>query len=169
MVDGVDPAGRCRRRSDAADQVRARQGAEARPEADRRDQQDRQAGSAPTRCSTKCSTCSPRSTPTMTSSISRSFTVLPSRAGWRWSRTGRRTTWTRCSTWWWTMSLHRLSEDGAFRLLATTIEADPYPRPYPDRPHRFRHGQAEHADQGAVRDGKVSKPDGSPRCCLPRS
>ena len=42
-------AGRRRRRPDAADQVRRRQGAEGRPEADRRDQQDRPSGCPPRR------------------------------------------------------------------------------------------------------------------------
>ena len=41
------------------------------------------------RSSTRCSTCSPRSTPPKSSSISRSSTAPPSRAGWRQSRTGR--------------------------------------------------------------------------------
>jgi tRNA pseudouridine(55) synthase len=44
MVDSCHRAGRRRRRPDAADQVRGRQGAEARPEADRRDQQGRPSG-----------------------------------------------------------------------------------------------------------------------------
>ncbi len=43
------PAGRCRRRADAADQVCHRQGARARPSPDRRRQQDRPSGRAPRR------------------------------------------------------------------------------------------------------------------------
>jgi hypothetical protein len=77
-------AGRRRRRPDAADQVRGVQGAESRPEAHRRRQQDRQARRPrPTKWSTRCSTCSPRSTPPTSSSISRSSTARPSRAGCR--------------------------------------------------------------------------------------
>ena len=58
MVDSAHRAGRRRRRPDAADQVRGRQGAEGRPEADRRDQQDRPSGRAATsKSSTKSSTC----------------------------------------------------------------------------------------------------------------
>ena len=53
-------------------------------EADRRHQQDRQGRtSAMSRWSTRSSTCSPRSTPTRTSSISRSSTGRPRKAGCR--------------------------------------------------------------------------------------
>ena len=75
-------AGRRRRRPDAADQVRARQGAEARPAADRGDQQGRPARRrAPTGCSTRSSTCSPPSTPATSSSTSPSSTP-PAAHGW---------------------------------------------------------------------------------------
>ena len=49
MVDGVVILVDCRRRPDAADQVRARQGAGAGPPPDRRDQQDRPPRRAPPR------------------------------------------------------------------------------------------------------------------------
>jgi GTP-binding protein len=48
------PAGRRRRRADAADQVRHRQGARARPEADRRRQQDRPPRRAPAEVLDEC-------------------------------------------------------------------------------------------------------------------
>ena len=64
--------GRRLRRPDAADALRAAQGARARPHADRRHQQDRPAR-APTRCActTRCSTCSSSSRRTRRSSTRR--------------------------------------------------------------------------------------------------
>jgi GTP-binding protein len=57
------------------------------------------------------------------------FPVLYGSAKQEWmalSRTGRRTTWIRCSTWSWTRSRRRSPKPGAFRMLATTIQSDPF-------------------------------------------
>ena len=42
------------------------------------------------------------------------------------SPTGRRTTWRRCSTWWSSISHPPVVEEGPFRMLVTTIEANPF-------------------------------------------
>ena len=77
-------AGRRRRRAAAADQVRGVEGAQDRPQADRGHQQGRPRRTrGRRRWSTRCSTCSPRSTPATSSSISRSSTARPRKAGWR--------------------------------------------------------------------------------------
>ena len=76
---------------------------------------------------TRCSTCSPRSTPARSSSISRSSTARPRRAGWRQRPRARRTAaWRRCSIW---CSRHVAPpqvEEGPFRMLGTILEANPY-------------------------------------------
>ena len=55
--------------------------------------------------------------------------------------------------------------DGPFRMLVTTLEADPLPRPHPDRPHRVGRDQAEPAGQGAVARRHGDRADAaSPRC-----
>ena len=98
------------------------------PQAHRRHQQGRPAGRAADRGRrTRCSICSPRSTPPRSSSISRSSTARPSRAGWRPRPTARRIrAWRRCSIW----SLGHVApptvEDGPFRMLGTILEANPY-------------------------------------------
>ena len=77
LVDGRrrHPAGRRRRRADAADQVRHRQGARARP-ASRSSSSTRSTAPtrAPPKCSTKCSSCSSTSRPMTSSSTSRRST-----------------------------------------------------------------------------------------------
>ena len=47
-------------------------------------------------------------------------------AGWRPTRAGPRRTWRRCSTSWCAHVPPPTVEEGAFRMLATTLEADPY-------------------------------------------
>ena len=80
------------RGADAADQVRGLQGAEARAASP---SSPSTRSTSPTRArskwSTRCSTSSPRSTPPTSSSISRSSTVRPSRAGWPTTPRARRT------------------------------------------------------------------------------
>ena len=104
-----------------------RQGAEDRAQADRLRQQGRQAGrAARPRSSTKCSTCSPRSTPPTSSSISRSSTARPSRAGCRIRPTSRRPTWRALFD----LVLKHVEPPkvgaGGFRMLGTLLEANPY-------------------------------------------
>ena len=73
-------AGLRRRGRDAADALRAAQGARARPAPDPRRQQDRpRRSSAPPKCSTRSSTCSSTSAPTTRSSTSRWSTPRPRR------------------------------------------------------------------------------------------
>ena len=43
--------------------------------------------------------------------------------------------WRRCSTWWSSHVAPPIVEEGPFRMLVTTIEANPYPRPRAHRPH----------------------------------
>ncbi len=75
-------AGRCRRRPDAADQVRDLQGAGTGSAPHRGAEQGRQARCrAGPRARTKCSTCSPTSAPTTTSLISRVM-YASGRSGW---------------------------------------------------------------------------------------
>ena len=66
------------------------------------------------------------STPPTSSSTFPCSTARAATAGWRSIRAGRRTIWCRCSSW----SLAHVPpptvEEGPFRLLATTLEADPY-------------------------------------------
>jgi GTP-binding protein len=120
-------AGRRRRRPDAADQIRGRQGAEDRPQAHRRHQQGRPPDARPPKSSTKCSTCSPRSTPPTSSSISRSSTARPSRAGWRRRPTARRTTaWQPLFDLVLSHVKPPVVEEGPFRMLGTILEANPY-------------------------------------------
>ena len=144
-----DRAGRCRGRPDAADEVRRRQSAEDRPEADRRASTRSTARRARrSKSSTRSSTCSPRSMPPTSSSISRSSTaraagldgakargpkdqglaplfdlVLQSRAG------------------------SRRVEDGAFRMIGTHPRSQSFSRPHHHRPCRCRQRQAEPAGE----------------------
>ena len=139
-------AGRRRRRAAAADQVRARQGAAPGPAADRADQQGRPPRRARrTRCTTRSSTCSPRSTPTTSSSTSRPL-FASARQGWA------------------ATSLEAEHKDMAplFDLIVRHVppphdrgrqavphagddaRVRPLPRPHPDRPHRVRRDQAQH-------------------------
>ena len=60
------------------------------------------------------------------SSIFPSSTARPSRAGWRRSPKARRSRWRRCSISSWRMCRRPSIEDGPFRMLVTTIEANPY-------------------------------------------
>ena len=135
-------AGRRRRGADAADQVRAsarRCALGLRPIV--RDQQGRPARRARrTRCTTRCSTCSPRSTPTTSSSTSRR-SIASAKQGWAATDARRPSarTWRRCST---CIVRHvpprrRSTPTAPFRMLVTTLESDPYPRPRADRPHRI--------------------------------
>ena len=55
------------------------------------------ADARPTRWSTRCSTCSRRSTRAKSSSISRSSTARPRKAGWRKARRAEGPGWRRCS------------------------------------------------------------------------
>ena len=41
------------------------------------------------------------------------------------------------------------TEDHPFKMLVTTLEADNYPGPHPDRPHRIRHHHHQPQHQGA--------------------
>ena len=105
---------------------------------------------APSRSSTRCSTCSPRSTPPTSSSISRSSTARPRKAGWR-------------------RALEGPNDDGMQPLFDLVLaprraaggrgRAVPHARHHPGgqslsrphrhRPHHLRIGQAEPAGQGA--------------------
>ena len=127
MVDGAIVAGRRCRRADAADQVRARQGAEDRAEADRLRQQGRQARRASQRgASTRCSTFSPRSTRPTSSSTSRSSTAPPSRAGCRDSPDGPKDDMAPLFD----QVLKHVEPPkvgaGGFRMLGTLLEGNPY-------------------------------------------
>ena len=94
-------AGRRRRGPAAADQIRGVEGAArwgSSPSSSSTRSTARTRGRS--KSSTKCSTCSPRSTPPTSSSISRSSTARPNRAGWRRRWKARTTTaCSRCSIW----------------------------------------------------------------------
>ena len=104
------------------------EGAEARPEADRRHQQGRPPRRAHRpKSSTRCSTCSQRSTPPTSSSISRFSTARPSRAGWPTSPDGSHDVGMKPL---FDLILSHVAppvvEEGPFRLLGTILEANPY-------------------------------------------
>jgi GTP-binding protein len=128
MVDGVIVLVDAAEGPDAADQVRGRQGAEARPAPDRRHQQDRQARRRPTKWSTRCSTCSPPWTPMRSSSTSRSSTV---RAKQGWMAAELEGPEERILEPLFDLVLEHVPRrkpwpNGPFRMLATTLEADPF-------------------------------------------
>ena len=86
------PAGRCRRRADAADAVRAEEGVPARAAADRRHQQDRPPGRPRRRgARTRSSTCSSSWAPTTRRSTSRCSTppAAPARRRWKLEEPGK--------------------------------------------------------------------------------
>ena len=57
------------------------------------------------------------------------------------------------------------SRTGPFRMLVTTIERNPVPRPHPDRPHLFGHGQGRRCrSMRCTATARKSKRAGSPRC-----
>ena len=132
-VDGRrrGPAGRRRRRADAADQVRDLQGAGAGPAADRRAEQGRQARRrARPRARRGASTSSPTSAPTTSSWTSRTSTPPAAPAGRTWSWTARART---CRALFDLIVQPRparpsssASADEPFRMLATTLSADPF-------------------------------------------
>ena len=126
-------AGRRRGRRDAADQVRARQGAEAGPEADRGAEQGRprQRRSRP-RCSTTPSTSSPPWAPATSSSWTSRIPTPAASGGLGGGRPGRsaRPAWRRSST---CIVAHiaarrrrRPVPASSAQLLAVLIEADPF-------------------------------------------
>ena len=97
-------------------------------QADRRHQQGRPPRRARRpKSSTKCSTCSRRSTPAKSSSIFRSFTAPPSRAGWRRRSEGSHDDGMQPL---FDLVLSHVKppvvEEGPFRLLGTILEANPY-------------------------------------------
>ena len=171
MVDGVILLVDSRRRRDAADQVRHRQGARAGP-ASRSSSSTR--STAPTRasrkCSTRCSTCSSASRRTTSSSTSRCSTP---RAATAMPAT--------------THDVARGHADAAVRedrrpcaaaggrpgrpVQVPRHPARPrqFPRPHPDRPGLLGHGQDQQADPRARhrRQGRRDRPrvqdDGLPR------
>ena len=121
-------AGRRRRRPAAADQVRGLQGAQDRAEA-RSSSSTRSTVPTPGRpkSSTRCSTCSRHSTPPTSSSISRSSTARPSRAGWPTSLDGSHDDGMKPL---FELIVRHVApptvEEGPFRLLGTILEANPY-------------------------------------------
>ena len=127
MVDGAIVLVDASRRAAAADQVRGLQGPQAGPAADRRHQQDRPAGRAPRRGAER--DLRPVRRPRRhrrAARLSRALRLGPRRLDGRRSRRARRRTWRRCSSWCVSHVPPPTVEDGPFRLLATTLEADPY-------------------------------------------
>ena len=126
MVDGAIVLVDASEGPDAADQVRGLQGAEARPEADRRHQQDRPARRAPREVLNEVFDLFAALDAT---DAQLDFPVLygsAARAGWPPTPRAPRPTSRRCSTWCWPTSRRPTVEEGPFRMLATTLEADPY-------------------------------------------
>ena len=139
-------AGRRRRRPDAADQVRARQGAAPGPAADRADQQGRPLRrAARTRCTTRCSTCS-RALEANDEQLD--FPTLFASARQGWAATS--------------LEAEHKDMEPLFDLILRHVpaphdrgrQAVPHagddarvrsvPRPHPDRPHPVRRDQAQH-------------------------
>ncbi len=52
-------------------------------------------------------------------------------------------------------------------MLVTTLEADPYPRPHPDGPHRIRRHHRQPQDQGAVARRRSHRNDAASPSCWP--
>ena len=121
-------AGRRRRGAAAADQVRGLEGAQGRPQADRRHQQGRSVRTrGRRRSSTRCSTCSPRSTPARSSST---FPILYGSAKEGWMAATPDGPKDQGMAPLFDLVLRHVAppevEDGPFRMLGTILEANPY-------------------------------------------